>query len=89
MVSGIGLDAYWLSSYLWDAGSNVLLVGFTLVVLAASDVKALMNGEAAGATVLLFFMYSISMVGLLVVFGRIRSIVEPLTSSQVWPEGMI
>lgn len=62
VVSGVGLDAYWLSSYLWDAGFMILLVGFTLVVLAASDVEALMDGEAVGATFLLFLMYSISMV---------------------------
>lgn len=62
MVSGVGLDAYWLSSYLWDAVSMLFLVGFTLIVLAVSDVEALMDGEAAGATILLFLMYSISMV---------------------------
>ena len=62
VVSGVGLEAYWLSSYLWDSVSLIMPVAFTLVVLAAADVEALISGEAVGATILLFLMYSISMV---------------------------
>lgn len=58
----MGIEAYWLSSYLWDFVSLIPPVGFTLIVLAAADVKALINGEAGGAIVLLFVLYGLSMV---------------------------
>lgn len=66
----MSLNAYWVSSYVWDFVSLMIPVGFTLFVLAAADVKALMSGTAAGATVLLFLLYSLSMVRVLcLVFG--------------------
>ncbi|CAN0478957.1 unnamed protein product, partial [Scytosiphon promiscuus] len=54
VVSGVGLEAYWLSSYAWDFVSLVPPVAFTLIVLAAADVTALISGEAGVATFLLF-----------------------------------
>lgn len=62
MVSGVGLNAFWISSYLWDVTSLIPAVAFTLIVLAAADVEALMDGEAASATVLLFVMFGFSSV---------------------------
>ncbi|CAN0390082.1 unnamed protein product, partial [Hapterophycus canaliculatus] len=61
VVSGVGLEAYWLSSYAWDFVSLVPPVAFTLIVLAAADVTALMSGEAGVATFLLFLLYGLSM----------------------------
>ncbi len=63
MVSGVGLEAYWLSSYLWDFVSLVPPMAFTLIVLATADVTALISGEAGVATFLLFLLYGVSMVG--------------------------
>lgn len=58
----MSLDAYWISSFLWDFISFTIPVGFTLIVLAASDVESLIKGKAAGATILLFLMFGLSMV---------------------------
>ena len=62
VVSGVGLEAYWISSYLWDVVSLVPAVAFTMIVLAAADVKSLIDGEAGAATGLLFMLYTLSMV---------------------------
>ncbi len=64
VVSGVGLEAYWLSSYLWDFVSLVPSVAFTLIVLAATDVDTLISGENGVATFLLFLLYGISMVSI-------------------------
>lgn len=64
VVSGVGLEAYWLSSFLWDFASLIPPMAFTLIVLAAADVTALISGEAGVATFLLLLLYGISMVGL-------------------------
>lgn len=61
-MSGVGLEAYWISSYLWDVVSLIPAVAFTMIVLAAADVKSLIDGEAGVATGLLFMLYSLSMV---------------------------
>ncbi|CAN0323074.1 unnamed protein product, partial [Laminaria digitata] len=61
VVSGVGLEAYWISSYLWDVVSLVPAVAFTMIVLAAADVKSLIDGEAGAATGLLFMLYALSM----------------------------
>lgn len=61
-MSGVGLNAYWLSSFLWDFVSIIPTVGFTLIVLAAADVSALISGEAGVATFLLFLLFGLSMV---------------------------
>lgn len=58
----MSLDAYWVSSYIWDFVSLIIPVGFTLIVLAVADVEALMEGTAAGVTILLFLLYGLSMV---------------------------
>ena len=58
----MSLKAYWLSSYLWDFLSLVPPVAFTLIVLAAAGVDALISGEAGVATFLLFLLYGLSMV---------------------------
>lgn len=63
VVSGVSLKAYWLSSYVWDFVSLAPPVFFTLIVLAAADVTALISGEAGVATCLLFLLYGLSMVG--------------------------
>lgn len=63
VVSGIGLEAYWLSSYLWDFVSLIPSVAFTLIILAAADVTALISGENGVAVFLLFLLYAFSMVG--------------------------
>lgn len=47
---------------MWDVLSYVIPAGFTLVVLAAADVDALITGEAATATILLFVLHGLSMV---------------------------
>lgn len=62
MVSGVGLNAYSVSSYVWDLLSAAIPVGFTLIVLAGFDVEALIGGDAAVATGLLFLTYALSMV---------------------------
>lgn len=59
----MGLEAYWLSSYLWDFVSLIPPMAFTLVVMAIADVTALISGEAGVATFLLFLLYGVSMVG--------------------------
>ncbi|CAM9216451.1 unnamed protein product [Ectocarpus fasciculatus] len=61
VVSGVGLEAYWLSSYLWDYVSLIPPVAFTLIVLAAADVTALISGENGVATFLLFLLFGFSM----------------------------
>lgn len=62
VVSGVGLNAFWISSYVWDVASLIPAVAFTLIVLAAMDVETLMDGEAATATVLLFVLLTVSAV---------------------------
>ncbi|CAM9405596.1 unnamed protein product, partial [Scytosiphon promiscuus] len=54
-------EAYWLSSYLWDLVSLIPPVAFTMIVLAAADVSALISGENGVALFLLFLMYGLSM----------------------------
>ena len=49
---------------MWDMTSLIPAVAFTLIVLAAAGVDALMDGEAASATALLFILYAFSMVRL-------------------------
>lgn len=60
----MSLKAYWLSSFVWDFLSLFPPVFFTLIVLAAAEVSALISGEAAVSTCLLFLLYGLSMVGL-------------------------
>ena len=74
VVSGVGLNAFWISSYLWDVMSLIPSAAFTLIALAAADVDEFMDGEAAEATVLLFVLFGFSMVGrlLLGVFTVVR-----------------
>ncbi|CAB1115344.1 ABC [Ectocarpus sp. CCAP 1310/34] len=61
VVSGVGLEAYWLSSYLWDFVSLMPPMAFTLIILAAADVGTLISGEAGATTFLLFLLYGTSM----------------------------
>ena len=61
-MSGVGLNAFWISSYVWDVASLIPVVAFTLIVLATMDVETLMDGEAATATVLLFLLLGVSAV---------------------------
>ncbi|CAM9216529.1 unnamed protein product, partial [Ectocarpus fasciculatus] len=61
VVSGVGLEAYWLSSYLWDFVSLIPPMAFTLIILAAADVDTLISGEAGATTFLLFLLYGTSM----------------------------
>lgn len=62
VVSGVSLDAYWVTSFAWDCISLIIPAGFTIIILAAFDVKALISGEAAAATILLFLFFGLSMV---------------------------
>lgn len=63
MVSGVGLEAYWISSYLWDVVSLIPAVALTMIALAAADVSVYVDGEAGVAAGLLFMLYALSMVG--------------------------
>lgn len=58
----MGVEAYWLSSFLWDVVSLIPPMSFTLIIMAAADVKALIDGEAGAATCLLFLLFGVSMV---------------------------
>eukprot|EP00903_Cladosiphon_okamuranus_P016293 g15025.t1 len=60
VVSGVGLEAYWLSSYPWDFLSLIPPVTFILIVLAAADVTAIISGENGVAVFLLFLLFGIS-----------------------------
>lgn len=61
-MSGVGLEAYWISSYLWDFVSYIPPASFILAVLAGADMTALISGEAGVATCLVLLAYGLSMV---------------------------
>lgn len=62
MVSGVGLNAYWISSLLWDFVSALLPAGLTIMILFLANVSALIENVAMGALVTLFVFYGLSMV---------------------------
>jgi ATP-binding cassette subfamily A (ABC1) protein 1 len=56
LISGVGITAYWCSTFLWDIVNYSLPCGAALVLIAAFNVKELL-GEALPATALLFASY--------------------------------
>lgn len=62
VVSGVGLNAFWVSSYVWDVTSLIPSAAFTIMVLVLANVGDLIHGEAAGATILLFVLFGFSTV---------------------------
>lgn len=62
MVSGMGINAFWLSTFTWEVLTYILPAAFTLIVLAANNVEDLIGGQAGTATILLFVLFGLSMV---------------------------
>ncbi len=58
-ISGVSPVAYWLSSYFWDLTNFAIPFGLSIIFLVAFDVKDLI-GEAIGATILLYWLFAIS-----------------------------
>ncbi|CAM9287239.1 unnamed protein product [Heterosigma akashiwo] len=63
VVSGVSLNAYWLSSYAWDF-CQYLLGPFLLteILLAAFDIEALVNGDGGGAACLALLLNGLAIV---------------------------
>ena len=62
IVSGVGLEAYWFSSYVWDFLSYLLPVSLAIILFELAEVNTLLDNGAAGALVLLFLLFGLSMV---------------------------
>lgn len=61
-MSGVGLEAYWLSSYLWDFVSYLIPMSLAIILFKLAGVSSLLDNGAAGALVLLFLLFGLSMV---------------------------
>ncbi|CAM9259808.1 unnamed protein product [Ectocarpus sp. 4 AP-2014] len=62
IVSGVGLEAYWFSSFLWDFGSFLVPMTFAIVLFKGLGVDSLFDNGADAAFVLLFILFGLSMV---------------------------
>ncbi len=61
-MSGVGLEAYWFSSYVWDFVSYLVPMSLAIILFKLADVDALLDNGADGALVLLFLLFGLSMV---------------------------
>ena len=61
-MSGVGLEAYWFSSYLWDFLSYLVPMSLAIILFELAEVNTLLDNGAAGALVLLFLLFGLSMV---------------------------
>ncbi|CAM9229777.1 unnamed protein product [Phaeothamnion confervicola] len=60
MVSGVNLEAYWLSAYVWDVFFYTIPAGATLAILAIAGVDSLVGREEVGAVALLLGLYGLA-----------------------------
>ena len=63
LVSGVSFFSYWLSTWLFDFASYQIPLWATICILKIFDAKALMDGDAFGATVLLMELFGASVTG--------------------------
>lgn len=61
-MSGVSLDAYWFSSYVWDFVSYLIPMTFAIVLFKIAGVSSLFDNGAVKALVLLFLLFGLSMV---------------------------
>jgi len=63
VVSGVSLNAYWISSYIWDMACYVFgPMILTIILLAAFDITLLVNGRGGGSMFLLLFFYGLALI---------------------------
>ncbi|CAN0348380.1 unnamed protein product [Pylaiella littoralis] len=62
IVSGVSLEAYWFSSYVWDFVSYLIPMSFAIILFKAAGVSTLFDNGAVKALVLLFLLFGLSMV---------------------------
>ncbi|CAM9287272.1 unnamed protein product [Phaeothamnion confervicola] len=63
VVSGVSLDAYWCSTYLWDIVSFLPTPCISCILLTAFDISGLMGDGGAGAFALLVFLWGPASMG--------------------------
>jgi ABC-type multidrug transport system ATPase subunit len=63
LVSGVSFFSYWLSTWLFDFASYQIPLWMTIAILKIFDAKALMDGDAFGATVVLMELFGASVTG--------------------------
>ncbi|CAM9598046.1 unnamed protein product, partial [Hapterophycus canaliculatus] len=61
IVSGVGIEAYWVSTYVWDFVSYLVPATSALVLFKAVGVNAFFDNGADAAMVLLFLLFGLSM----------------------------
>mmetsp|Transcript_6325 Transcript_6325/g.7912 ORF Transcript_6325/g.7912 Transcript_6325/m.7912 type:complete len:1988 (-) Transcript_6325:343-6306(-) len=63
VVSGVSLNAYWISSYLWDFVCYLLgPMLLTIILLAAFDVEALILGKGGAAVFMVLLMFGLAII---------------------------
>lgn len=56
----MNLGSYWIGNYLYDLLLYAIVAGISLGICAGLEVEALVEGDALGATAVLFFLYGIT-----------------------------
>ena len=56
----MNLASYWIGNYLYDLLLYSVVAGISLGICAGLEVEALVEGDALGATAVLFFLYGIT-----------------------------
>lgn len=69
VVSGVSLEAYWFSSYVWDFVSYLIPMSFAIILFKIADVSTLFDNGAVKALVLLFLLFGLSMVRIAIIFA--------------------
>lgn len=62
IVSGAGLEAYWLSSFAWDFVSYLVPMSLAIILFKAVGLASLFDNGAVNALILLFLLFGLSMV---------------------------
>lgn len=62
IVSGVGLEAFWLSSFVWDFVSYLIPMSFAIILFKLAGLSPLLDNGAVYALILLFLLFGLSMV---------------------------
>lgn len=61
-MSGVGIEAYWVSTFVWDFVSYLVPMSSALILYKAVGVNSFFDNGADAAMVLLFLLFGLSMV---------------------------
>lgn len=62
-MSGVSFLSYWLSTWIFDFLSYQIPLWLTIIIIRGFDAKALVGGEALGATIVLLQLFGASVTG--------------------------